>query len=663
MSRRRTTESDGPGATSPRGGQVPAARAWPRPTTPAGRGAPGRPREAGCESPGGRGFAIRLFGPLAVEDHGRTLGPGDLGGRRPKQVLEILLAARGHPVPTDRIADLLWGDSPPENAAGAIQTFVSVLRRRLSSDNELARRLVATETEAYRFETATIDFDLDRFDGLHDRSLREPTDRARRSLEQALALVRGEVLEDEPYAVWAQELRGAYQSRVLGARLEAADAALAELHYAAALAHAQAAVLLDRFSERAYRSQMLSLYALGRQHEALEIYRRLRACLDEELGLEPSADTRALEAAILRQEDVRSLLPRPTLRVSGDTRAPSVRLLGRTTELDALERAARQALEGSFALLQIQGEAGLGKTRLLDELSSALTGVRLGRASCSALEQHLPYVPLATALREALPDVALDGQRLPALRRILPELCLHEPAPELAEVDALEALVKLIAEQAPLALLLDDLHWADAQTIAALSYLRRRGFGIPAVLVTALRSEHPPPDHPVRGLRPDLVLRLEPLTATELAPLGIPDLQEATGGNPRFLAAAIANGNRSELAAAVAEMLLDQCRAEGAWSHRVLRAASVLEQPFGPESLANLLRVDAAEVAEDLERLCERGIMRVDGLRFRFRYQLMREVLRARVSPARRHLLRERLDEPTEPIRPRAGERRSMTRG
>jgi DNA-binding SARP family transcriptional activator len=566
-------------------------------------------------------------------------------------------------VPTDRIADLLWGETPPERAAGSIQTFVSVLRRRLTADSELARRLIVTETEAYRFETAMVELDLDRFDELHERSLREPTDRARRSLlQEALGLVRGEVLEDEPYAVWAQELRRAYQSRVLGARLDAADAALAELDYSAALAHGQAAVLLDRFSERAHRSQMLSLYALGRQHEALDIYRHFRACLDEELGLEPTADTRALEAAILRQEDVRSLLPRPSLRVSGGTCAPSVRLLGRTAELEALVRAVGEALDGSFALLQIQGEAGLGKTRLLDELSSSLTGVRLGRASCSALEQHLPYVPLATALREALPDLALDGQRLPPLRRILPELGLNEPARQLAAVDALEALVELIAAQAPLALFLDDLHLADPQTITALSYLRRRGVGTPGVLVTALRSEHTSPNHPVRDLRPDMVVQLEPLTATELAPLGIPDLLEATDGNPRFVTAAVAHGNRSGLSAAVAELLLDQCRAEGAWSYEVVCAASVLEQPFGPESLANLLRLDAAEVAEDLERLCQRGIMRVDGFRFRFRYRLMREVLRAHVSPARRRLLRQRLDEPAAPIGPRAGERRNLAR-
>src|SRR6266581_7028651 len=206
---------------------------------------------------------VRLFGPLAIEDGARALGPRDLGGTRPKQVLEILLAARGHRVSTDRLADLLWREELPQNAAGSLQTFVSVLRRRLALGRKLARELVVTEPEAYRFATDLVELDLDRFDQLLERSAREPTHVARRSLERALALVRGDVLEDEPYALWAQELRGTYRGRMLGAHLEAADAALAELDYTEALAHAEAAAALDGFSERAQRTAMLALYALG----------------------------------------------------------------------------------------------------------------------------------------------------------------------------------------------------------------------------------------------------------------------------------------------------------------------------------------------------------------------------------------------------------------
>jgi DNA-binding SARP family transcriptional activator len=591
-------------------------------------------------------LVIRLFGPLAIVDGARTLGPRDLGGARPKQVLEILLAARGHHVAIDRLADLLWPRQPPQNAAGSLQTFVSALRRHVTPDRERAHELVVTEAKAYRFATDLVDFDLDRFDELVERSVREPTQVARRSLEQALALVRGELLEDEPYAQWAQDLRGTYQGRVLGAHLDAADAALAELDYPEALAHSQAAAALDGFSERAQRTAMLALYALGRQHEALQVYRRFRAQIDRELGLEPTAQTRGLESAILRQEDVRALIPRPIEAPRRDAGKSSVRLLGRAGELATLERAVGQAFAGSFALLLVEGEAGLGKTRLLDELTASLVGVRVGRAKCSELERHLPYVPLATALRDALTRAELTGQDRPPLRKIVPELIPADPSAQFAEVEVLEALVEVLASHAPLVLLLDDLQWADRATMTALSYLQRRRAAIPAAFVAAVRTEDAPAGHLARRLRPDTIVRLKPLTPAELAPLAVPDLHESTGGNPRFVAETVASGTCGELPATLAETILAGCQSEGAASYRVLLAASTLEQPFDPEPLAALLRTDAADLTEELERLCQRHILRVDGPRFRFRYGLVREVLLASLSPARRRLLRQQLNQP-----------------
>jgi DNA-binding SARP family transcriptional activator len=586
---------------------------------------------------------IRLFGTVEVEDGPRTLGARDLGGARPKQVLEILLAARGHRVSTDRLADLLWGDEQPRDPAGSLQTFVSVLRRRLAPDRDWARELVITEAEAYRFATDRVALDLDCFDHLVARSAHEPTHSARRSLEQALRLVRGDVLEDEPDAVWAQELRGSYRGRVLGAHLEAADAALAELDYGPALMHAEAAAALDAFSERAQRTGMLALYALGRQHDALAAYRAFRARLDRELGLEPTSETRSLEAAILRQQEIQSLLPRAIRSAQRDAGPPSIRLLGRARELATLDGTAQRALGGSFSLVLVEGEAGLGKTRLLEEFVTSLVGTRIGRASCSELEQHLPYVPLAAALRSALSDIELDDGRLPALAQIFPELSLRGPQ-QYAEVDALEALVALVVEHAPLVLVIDDLDAADPTTLAAIGYLQRRCAEVPALVLCAHGAGATVANEPLRLLRPDARVVLEPLSAADLEPLGIPDLHESTGGNPRFVAETVSNGSRAAPSSTLADALLGQCRAAGTYAYRVLLAASVLEQPFDPEALAAFLHVEATELAEELERLCEHRILRVDGLRFRFRYDLVRQVLFASISPARLRLLQAGLD-------------------
>src|SRR5262249_8066202 len=154
----------------------------------------------------------------------------------------------------------------------------------------------------------------------------------------------------------------------------AADAALAERDFSAALAHAEAAAMLDQFSERAQRSELLALYALGRGHEALARYRDYRKRLDEELGLEPGAETRALEAAVIPQEGMPRLLPRPMGGAQPEPGGHHTRLLGRRGELDALIGAVRRGLEGGVTLSQIEGETGFGKTRLLDELQAQLDG-------------------------------------------------------------------------------------------------------------------------------------------------------------------------------------------------------------------------------------------------------------------------------------------------
>lgn len=584
-------------------------------------------------------IVIRLFGPVTIEFGDRRFGPRDLGGTRPKQVLEILLAARGHHVTIDRLIELLWPRRRPQNSVNSVQTFVSVLRRHLTADRELARRLVVTEVAAYRFATDLVDLDMDRFDALIERSAHEPTPVARRSLEQALALVAGEVFEDEPYAVWAQELREAYRSRILDVHLDSADAALAELDNTAALTHADAAITIDRLSERAHRTAMLAFYALGRQDEALRTYRRFHRQIIGELGLEPTAQTRDLQSAILRQEDLHPLLPvrrAPESPARLNTVGRSLRLLGRASELGTLERASRQALSGSFALLLVEGEAGIGKTRLLDELVARLTGVRIGRSGCSELERHLSYVPLAAVLRDAITSAELRSHHRTALRGIVPEL----PSAEFTEIDMLEALVTVLADHAPLVLLIDDIQWADQATITALRYLQRRGDTIPAAVVATVRTEDAPPDHVARRLRPDAVVELTPLTPVDLLPLGIPDLHRATGGNPLLVAETVTNGGPDGRSQALMEKLLARCRSEGSAAYRLLLAAATLAQPFDPENLAALLRCDQLELIDELERLCARRILHVDSTRFGFRHDLVREALLRGRSPARRALFR-----------------------
>jgi DNA-binding SARP family transcriptional activator len=581
-------------------------------------------------------LAVEAFGRLSISDGSVSRGPGDFGGPRPKQVLEILIAARGRLVPTERIAHLLWGDDLPENPSGAIQTFVSTLRRNLTSDRRLARELIVTEREAYRFATELVDLDLDRFDDLLERSAREPTHSGRMLLEEALSLARGEVFEDEPYGTYVFDLRASYQGRVLGARLDAADAALGERVFAAALAHAETAIDIDPFSERARRAEMLALYATGRAHEALGRYRSFRIELDNQLGLDPSPESRKLEAAMLRHDPVETLLPRPIRGERTRANRPAPRLLGRTSELQLLGTAVEDALAGTQTLIRVEGATGIGKTRMLEELERCLTGVRVGHAACSRVEQHLPYVPLASALRSALSDLDISAAGSPALQAVLPELALTGATHSFDELETVESVVALLTAHAPVVLLIDDLHLADLPTIAAIGYLRRRTARNPvAVVFTSCEGSEC-----ARQVDADFIVHLDALTTDDLAALNVPGLFEMTGGHPRFIADSLTNNQRPPTRSrSLADALRAQCLAEGDDAYRILATAAVLGQPFLPEVLGEALQMPVLQLIDELERLCQHRVLAVDGLGFRFRYDLVRQVLAEDVSPARRQLI------------------------
>jgi AAA ATPase domain len=166
-------------------------------------------------------------------------------------------------------------------------------------------------------------------------------------------------------------------------------------------------------------------------------------------------------------------------------------------------------------------------------------------------------------MRQAFADLAPDVQRLPALGLVFPELAFDTPGRRFGEIEVLEALVALVADRGPVVLVLDDLHWADTSTLAALAYLRRRASGRGVALVTAALPPTPSYEDQLRRLAPDTIVRLEALTAAELAPLGMPDLHEATDGHPHAVADAVAGGGPASPSGTLAEALLRQCRAEG----------------------------------------------------------------------------------------------------
>ena len=266
-------------------------------------------------------FLIRMFGPIEVEYQGRRIGPTGFGGLKAKQILEILLLRRGHPVTKEQLAEELWTEEErPVNVPATLETYVSVLRRSLDPDGCAGRTLIRTEPGAYRLAADLVDLDLDRFDALCERASLLDATRALELLAEALSLVRGDVLEDEPYAGWSERVRDRYRQRWLDARLMAAELAMTRGAFDEALHHAADIVEAEPLHEPAYRVQMIASYALGRQDRALRVYARCRDTLDAELGVEPVEETSAVLDGIRRHAALGVLLD---LHMLGSTLAAS----------------------------------------------------------------------------------------------------------------------------------------------------------------------------------------------------------------------------------------------------------------------------------------------------------------------------------------------------
>jgi pimeloyl-ACP methyl ester carboxylesterase/DNA-binding SARP family transcriptional activator len=239
-------------------------------------------------------LAVRMFGPLRLVLADRTLRSRELGGAKPRQLLEVLLLERGRPVSKDRIADCLWGERLPRSTVGTIETYVSQLRRLLG------RGVIRTESGGYRIPVEAVSTDVDAFEALVRDAAAATGERRRAALGAALDVADGELLADEPYPSWVLGPREHYRVRRWQAQLEFAECCVELGEFDVALAAADEVLAGEPTSERAHRVGMLAAYHGGDRASALLRYARCRAQLIDALGVPPSAQTVSLHDEIVQ---------------------------------------------------------------------------------------------------------------------------------------------------------------------------------------------------------------------------------------------------------------------------------------------------------------------------------------------------------------------------
>ncbi len=523
-----------------------------------------------------RPLDLRLLGSVTAE---RAGDPVALGGPRQRAVLARLALARGAVVTTDRLIDDIWSGEPPASANNTLQSYVSLLRRALGDPGQLRR-----EGPGYRLDVPADALDYQRFEqavAAGQAQLELDPEAAVACFDEALAEWRGPALADFSDEEWATT-----DAQRLGElRLIAAECRFRGLlqcgRHAQAIPELERAVSEHPLREGLAAQLMIALYRSGRQADALRAFGRTRETLLDELGLDPTPELVALEAAILRHDP--SLAAPPT-RPAAPTAAPAggeagrvadaapagavavapardgwatdeepsaspVRLpaaatrsrntpfVGREKEMEHLRsRWADASGRGQRHLVLLTGAAGMGKTRLAGRFASDVHRqgalVMWGRATQEAL---VPYEPIVEAFRTILRTVSKEArlrvvEGRPALALLLPDLGEIVPgvqAPEVAQGTeryvVFETVADILEDESapwPILLVVDDLQWADTPSLQLMEHVLRHERPGRLLMVGTVRS---PGDLP----NPALERMVAALERDGLATrLGLPALTE-----------------------------------------------------------------------------------------------------------------------------------------
>jgi DNA-binding SARP family transcriptional activator/Flp pilus assembly protein TadD len=361
---------------------------------------------------------FRLLGRVVAEHDGRLV---ELGRRRERCLLGVLLLEVGTPVPVERLLDLLWDDEAPDTARPSLHAHVSRLRRQLDpgSVGAWGVRLLSRQG-GYLVDVDPQAVDVHRFRSLVDRAnaVAVPAERSA-LLREALGLWRGPLLADVASDRLRSRIGADLTERRLSAIELAVDADLAAGRHTDLIGELVALTGEHPLRERFTAQLMLALYRSGRQSEALDAYERLRARLADELGIDPGPEAQRRYTDVLRQD--------PGLRPPAPAGPPAARpaqlpppvghFTGRADSIKELDTLLDTDIQVPTVVVStIAGTGGVGKTalaihwchRVLDrfpdgQLYVNLRGYDLGEP-----------VPAAAALEGFLRALGADPATIPA---------------------------------------------------------------------------------------------------------------------------------------------------------------------------------------------------------------------------------------------------------
>jgi DNA-binding SARP family transcriptional activator/tetratricopeptide (TPR) repeat protein len=478
------------------------------------------------------------------------------------------LATEGGLHSRDKLIALLWPESDDASSRATLRSTLARLREALAND---AIKHLKTQRDLVGID-ASAGLELD----LHVIQAASNLSSTSEQLVMAAALCRGEFLEGfglrdaTEFDDWLAAQRQVWNGRMARILDRLSEAQMDRGQVRDAIATTSQWLTFEPLDETAYRRSMQLFAILGDRSAALRAFEACRSRLERELGVAPAPETQALAERIRTRLDAPSAPPIAAVTVTLET-AGVAPLVGRELEVARLSAAYRLARQGRCHVVLLQGEAGIGKTRLADEFLAwaSMQGADVLRGRAFEAGGRLPFQPLVDTLRPRLerenaPEDLLSDVWLAELGRLLPELRdrypdLPPPAGDDAAARArlYEAIARLgqaFAERAPLVLFVDDIQWADTASLDVLRYATGRWAQTQAnvLVLLAVRAEAlavtPQLSEWLTGLGRDIqVIRLDlqalPAEDTFLFVrlLGVQEprfatwLHEETGGEPFFL--------------------------------------------------------------------------------------------------------------------------------
>jgi DNA-binding SARP family transcriptional activator len=305
---------------------------------------------------------LRILGSLELMG---PKGPVRLGAAKERCLLAVLAVHLGEAVTQDQLAEALWGEHAPRSATNALQNYVLRLRRALQAAEGVQ---IVTDPAGYRLQAPAhlVDARLaERLiaEGREATAAGDPATAAR-LLREALGLWRGRALAEFADQPFAQAEAARLEELRESAREDLVDAELALGRHHDLIGELEAMVASHPLRERRWGQLALARYRDGRQAEALEGFRALQRALRDELGVDPSPELQDLHERVLHHD------PALTWRPPEHPAVPSgAHCYGRDDELRRLLGAYDAAAAGGGGVVTVLGEAGIGKTRLLQEFA------------------------------------------------------------------------------------------------------------------------------------------------------------------------------------------------------------------------------------------------------------------------------------------------------